>query len=358
MPAEHSERLDSLVIEQVAFGGKGIGRLSNGKICFVPGVIPGERVEVSIQRERASYAEARLERITEASPHRVKPPCPYYGPCGGCQYQHVSYEEQLVLKTRQVADVLRRLGGVENPPVEPAVASPLPYGYRNRITVHVRRGRVGYYEQASRNLLDIAGCLIASDEVNALLGELRISHPADGEYPLRTGGSFRGFRQVNDEAATLLLEAVETLADPGGGLLVDAYCGGGFFARRLRGMFSRTIGIEWSADAVRAAQEQAGENESYLHGDVALHLADALAAGDSANTTLLLDPPAEGLAGDVVDIVNARPPRRIIYVSCNPSTLARDLKLMAGNHTLRRVIPVDMFPQTAEIETIALLECP
>jgi tRNA/tmRNA/rRNA uracil-C5-methylase (TrmA/RlmC/RlmD family) len=352
----HSRGLDtSLVIEQVTFGGKGLGRLPSGKVCFVPRVIPGERVECRITREKSKHAEADLVRVLEASMDRVRPKCPVYGTCGGCSYQHISYGRQLAIKTQQVEDALRRLGGILSPVVHPAVASPLQYGYRNRISVHVRAGKVGFFGAKSHRVVDVAECPIASEMVNAELKLLRESQPRDGEYSLREPSDFRGFRQVNSAAGELLREAVGTFSAPGGELLVDAYCGAGFFAHHLRDHYKQVVGIEWSEDAVRAARDRRGENEIYLLGDVEHHLGAALESGPAESSTVLIDPPAEGIERGVTDRLLERAPGRIIYVSCNPATLARDIKLLSSKYRFQEARPVDMFPQTAEIEVVALL---
>ena len=347
-----------LAIERLAFGGAGIGRLADGKICFVPLVVPGEKVLVRIRARHSSYVEADVEEIVEPSPERVEPSCPVYGRCGGCQYQHLAYARQIAIKGEQVAEILRRLGGIRNPPVEPTVPSPLQFHYRNRITVHSRSGRVGFFGSRSRRLVEVSQCPIATERVNELLAALRASRPRDGEHPLREPSEFRGFRQVNDAAAACLLEIVEDMARPGGRLLVDAYCGAGFFAKRLAALFELTIGIEWSADAVRAARQGAGAREIYLLGDVKRHLAPAFAAAPAESTTLLLDPPEEGVEEQILETIASRKPSRLIYVSCNPSTLARDIRYLSRLYALRRACPIDMFPQTAEIEVAAFLEKP
>jgi tRNA/tmRNA/rRNA uracil-C5-methylase (TrmA/RlmC/RlmD family) len=344
-----------LAIERLAFGGAGVARLSNGKICFVSGVIPGEKVRAQLRAERASYAEADLKEIIEPSPDRAKPKCPVYGRCGGCHYQHLSYAGQLAIKTQQLAEVLKRLGGVSNPPVEPIAPSPFQFHYRNRVTVHSRSGRVGFFRARSRRIVEVSHCPIATERVNALLRALRSSNPKDGEYPLREPSAFRGFRQVNDSVADCLAGIVEEMARPGGKLFVDAYCGAGFFAKRVAALFDQTIGIEWSTDAIRIARQGAGSREIYLSGDVKRHLVPALDAAPADGTTLLVDPPEEGVEKNVLETIRSRRPSRLIYVSCNPATLARDIRYLAGTYALKRVCPVDMFPQTAEIETAALL---
>lgn len=344
-----------LIISKVAFGGAGIGTLPSGKVCFVPYVIPGEVVTARILRDKKTYAEARLENLHEASPQRVPPPCPVFGTCGGCQYQHIAYPLQLTIKRDQVSEVLNRIGGLLDPPVEATIPSPQEYGYRNRITVHTIAGKTGFFERGTRKVIDVMECPIASPGVNAKLVELRSQKPEEGEYALREPSEFYGFRQVNDAAAELLLGVVESVAQPGGRLLVDAYCGAGFFARRLQSHFQEVIGIEWSADAVRHARRESPAHVRYLQGDVIENLEAAMAAAPSAETTVLFDPPAEGLPPQVINQVSSHPPAKIIYVSCDPATLARDLKKLSSTHALVRVQPVDMFPQTAQIECVALL---
>jgi 23S rRNA (uracil1939-C5)-methyltransferase len=343
-------------VERVAFGGSGIGRLADGKVCFIPYVIPGEKVKARIRSTHSNYVEADLSEVIEVSPDRVDPKCPVFGRCGGCHYQNISYAKQLTLKSAQVAEVLQRLGGIPAAPVEPIIPSPLEFHYRNRITVHSKSGRVGFFGSRTRRIVEVKECPIATEHVNALLGKLRSSQPKDGAYPLREFSDYRGFRQVNDAAAERLLEIVEEVARPGNRLLVDAYCGAGFFARRLADLFELTIGIEWSTDAIRAAREKAGPREIYLLGDVKRHLVPALAAGPSESTTLLLDPPEAGLEGEVLETIASEHPQCLIYVSCNPATLARDLKYLARSYVLGRVCPLDMFPQTSEIEVVAVLE--
>jgi tRNA/tmRNA/rRNA uracil-C5-methylase (TrmA/RlmC/RlmD family) len=345
-----------MVIDRVAFGGAGIGRLSDGKVCFVPRVIPGEKVKVHLRTKHASYVEADLKEVVEPSADRVQPKCPVFGRCGGCQYQHASYARQLEIKSAQVREVFWRLGGILNAPVQPIVASPLELHYRNRITVRAKSGRIGFFAHRSRHIVDVEECPLATKHVNALLAELRSSQPRDGVYTLREASDYRGFRQVNDAAAERLLEIVEEMVRPGGAVLVDAFCGAGFFARRLAARFELTIGIEWSVDAVRAARQNAGAREIYLLGDVKRHLVSALGAAPAENLTLLLDPPREGLNGEIVEMIAAKSPARVIYVSCNLATLARDLKRMASCYLLKRACPVDLFPQTGDIEVVALLE--
>lgn len=343
-----------LEITDVAFGGKGVGRLADGRVAFVPDTLPGERVEVRLTRETARFVEAAQERLLEASPRRVSAPCPYFGVCGGCSYQHASYDYQLELKTRQVRETLRRLGGIAEPCVLEAVPSPSPYGYRNRITVHRRAGQIGFHRRDGAGLVDIEACLLASEPVNAALDALRREPFREGARPLREHRDRFGFHQTNDEVADLLLAAVEVAAGEGGDL-VDAYCGDGFFARRLAGRFARVVGIEWNDRSVAQAREVAAANESYLAGDVTEHLGDVLSGLDAGRTTVILDPPAQGVDARVLDILTAQRVARLIYVSCNPATLARDLKGLAAAYRLDRAQPFDMFPQTAEIEVLAVL---
>ena len=330
-----------------------MGRLPDGRVCFVHGTLPGERAIVQVVKSKKNHAEADLIRILEASPRRLAPRCPVFGECGGCSYQHMDYALQLEIKTTQVADLLRRVGGITNTEVLPMLASPLIWGYRNRLSVHVSRGQVGFYHRKSHHLVDVVACPLGSESVNAELATLRESRPRyDSRITLREKPGQKGFSQVNDGAAELLAGIAREMA-PNGDLLVDAYCGAGFFSKKLRPGFQKIIGIEWSDAAVRAARMDATEKETYISGSVENHLRDSLPATREAQATLLVDPPAEGLSPDVIHAILTRPPETLIYISCDPATFARDAKKLTSTYSLERVQPVDMFPQTAEIELIA-----
>lgn len=348
-------------INDIGFGGRGVGRV-DGVACFVPGVIEKEKVRVKIAKVKSRMMEAWLLEVLEPSPYRVEPPCPVFLKCGGCSYQHIDYPHQLQIKETQLREALRRLGGLSDPPVLPMIASPEPYGYRNRIAVHVRDGNVGFYAEGSNRVIPVKKCLIASPEVDLGFQDLLKERPRDGDYLIGEKKRYGGFRQVNNAVAEILKETVREAvrpsdeATPIAGLLVDAYCGAGFFAHELQELFTKVIGIERSIASVAMASRQAAENEEYIAGDVELKLGEALGAGKSEETVLLLDPPSEGLAELAMEAILQNPPARIVYVSCNPATLARDAKRLAGNYRLVQVTPLDMFPQTAEIESVSVFQ--
>jgi 23S rRNA (uracil1939-C5)-methyltransferase len=348
-----------LQITDVAFGGKGVAR-ANGKAVFVPYVIDGETVAGNITRERKKFLEAELESIVTASPHRVEPRCPYFGRCGGCVYQHIDYEHQLALKWRQVKETLRRIGGLKEPPMRPFIPSPIEYEYRNRITVHVRDGVVGFFRRESNKLLDIECCPIALNEVNAQLTELRASRPRDGHYTLRASARPRVFAQANDAVAAAMLDLVDRLLGSATGTLIDAYCGAGFFSKRLRRRFEKVIGIDWDPHAIAVAREDANENETYIAADVEAELGARLRSiappSQEAKSAVIVDPPATGLSKMILETLIEHQPTHLIYVSCNPATLARDLAVLEKSFGVDSNTPLDMFPQTAEIECVAHLE--
>jgi tRNA/tmRNA/rRNA uracil-C5-methylase (TrmA/RlmC/RlmD family) len=374
-------RTVDLTVKDIAFGGKGVGRI-DGKAIFVPFTISGERVRVRIVREKKHFAEAEVVDLIEASPHRVAPPCPYFGRCGGCAYQHINYEQQLAIKSRQVREVLQRIGKLKDLPMRPIIPSPRQYAYRNRITVHAQDGVIGFFQRDSHRLIDIEHCPIARDEVNCALTELRRHRVRDGNYTLRAESGPRVFSQTNDDVASALREMINGLIPAGQELLIDVYCGSGFFAKALLDKFERVIGIDWDKFAIAAAKENATEKEIYITGDVdeelgrilprndveaAVPAAKRMVAGDTPATTLIVDPPATGLSEKmrktIVDLATERvrpngglAPNRLIYVSCNPATLARDLSELHKKFSIESVTPLDMFPQTAEIEVLAHLQ--
>lgn len=252
------------------------------------------------------------------------------------------------------------------------VASPRQYQYRNRITVHAQNGVIGLFRRDSHRLIDIERCPIACEEVNRALAELRTqSRIRDGHYTLRARAGPRVFSQTNDAVANAIRDLMVDLVPPNQELLIDAYCGAGFFAKALLDKFENVIGIDWDRFAIGAAKENATDKETYVAGDLetellklrAVHL-NRLSSGNKTaskhlgppvSTTLIVDPPATGLSEPVRDAIVDLAPETLIYVSCNPPTLARDLKNLQHRFAINSITPLDMFPQTAEIEVLTHL---
>jgi tRNA/tmRNA/rRNA uracil-C5-methylase (TrmA/RlmC/RlmD family) len=352
-------RIVDLKIADIAFGGKGVAR-ENGKAVFVPYTIEGETVSAEIVREKKQFAEAELVDVKESSPDRVTPECPYFGRCGGCAYQHIDYEHQFAIKWRQVRDVLQRIGKLKDIPMRPIIPSPKQYGYRSRITVHAQDGVIGFFRRDSHRLIDIERCPISGDEVNRALAELRAQPQVrDGHYTLRASSRPRDFSLTNDAVANALRDLVDNLVAPDQQLLIDAYCGAGFFAKALLDKFERVIGLDWDRFAIEAARKNATAKESFIAGDLDLaidRLRSIVSGFRSEKTTLLVDPPAVGLSATMRKAIVDLAPATLIYVSCNPATLARDLRELQEKFTINSVTPLDMFPQTAEIEVVVQLQ--
>jgi tRNA/tmRNA/rRNA uracil-C5-methylase (TrmA/RlmC/RlmD family) len=343
-----------LKIQDVAFGGNGVAR-DNGKAVFIPYTIDGEKVSAQITHEKKHFAEAQLREVLQSSADRVTPECPYFGRCGGCSYQHMSYAHQLEIKSRQVEQALKRIGHFDVVPMQPMVASPQPYAYRNRITVHCEDGVIGFYRRDEHRLIDVERCPISQPEVNDELKNLRAAFPADGHYTLRARSDIRTFSQTNDAVAERLRAHVRDLISNHGPLLIDAYCGAGFFAKALIDKFDSVIGIDWDRFAIAQAKQNAAKKELYVAGDVDTELQTRGGEVPRRSATVIVDPPAIGLTSVGRRAINELQPITFIYVSCNPPTLARDLAAFREHFTIESVTPFDMFPQTAEIEVAVKL---
>jgi 23S rRNA (uracil1939-C5)-methyltransferase len=359
-----------VIIRDVAFGGAGVGELPDGRVAFVPFTLEGERVRVRVTREKKGFAEAELVELREASPKRVRPICPLFGQCGGCAYQHADYAEQVRIKAKQVRDTLERIGGLRDlpsPRVEPA---PAPYGYRNKIAVHsAPSGAMGFYSADGKSVVDVARCPIAAPEVNEQLHRLRRTgrrprHAVIEDAAARAGAPGGSFHQVNTAmAARLLAWAREEAPAAGASRLLDAYCGAGFFAFGLADLFPEVCGLDRDARAISAATARGSrekrENLRFFAAPVEEKLAWFLDAANAPKTVALVDPPREGLDPAGARALAAARCPRVLYVSCNPSTLARDLKRLAGPdgpYRLAALAVFDMFPQTASVEAGARLD--
>jgi 23S rRNA (uracil1939-C5)-methyltransferase len=344
--------IHGLRIEEIAFGGAGVAR-SGGKVVFVPFTIEEEIVDVRVVESRRSFDLGRLEAVRKSSEHRMVAPCPFFQDCGGCDYQHITYTHQLGVKQNQIAQVLARIAKLSGFEVKPVVPSPKTFGFRNRIVVHCDQDKIGFFKKQSRTIVDIPQCLIASDAVNAKLREFRAGRPRPGTHStIRERDQITTFSQTNDGVAALLMKFVR--AQVKGRVVLDVYCGAGFFAHDLADLVEKVVGIDWSEPAIRQARRLANNNETYLCGDAG-ELLDGILEKEGPST-VILDPSATGISEDVVVSLTRRPPPQLIYVSCNPATFARDIHRLSPAFRLQAVQPFDMFPQTAEIEVVGVLE--
>jgi tRNA/tmRNA/rRNA uracil-C5-methylase (TrmA/RlmC/RlmD family) len=370
-PLAVGQRL-SLVVSDVGFGGEGVAR-HDDFVVFIPFVLTGEEVEAEIVEVKKHFARARLIAILKPSDLRVTPPCRYFGECGGCQYQHMAYSLQLVVKRKQVVDLLERIGGFSSALVGELVPCPQSFHYRNRIMVRsywnkAKQGfDVGFLRADSRQVVDIEECQIAESELNEQLQVLRRKPPARAglKFVLRKlpGGWVvppDSFFQNNFFLLPQLVTAVrERLEESGARYLIDAYCGVGFFGLELAASLEAFIGVEVDHHAIKAARQNAAargcRNGHFIQGRAELLLAQLLQRFPSDATAVLIDPPRTGCPPESIEALRRNRPRQILYVSCHPATLARDLNALCadGVFELARVTPLDMFPQTQHVECVA-----
>lgn len=362
----------TLTITDIAFGGEGVARIEDF-VIFVPFVLVGEVVEAQITETKKRFGRARLLKVLQASPERVNPKCRYFTDCGGCQYQHVTYAAQLKLKHKQVCDLFRRIGGIDPETIAPVIGCPEPYGYRNRIMIRSQWDKfkqglnIGFIRADNRLVVDIEECPIAEPAINEQIKYVRLHPPPKGglkvvlRIPPENWQLPRdSFFQNNFFLLPKLVEVVrDRLRSAGTRHLVDVYCGVGFFGIELANQVESFVGVELDRLAIEAARRNAAErhliNGEFLAGTAEELLPDLLRRFSSQRTTVLLDPPRKGCAPAMLNLLRDVRPRQIIYISCHPATMARDLNILCadGVFKLAQVTPIDMFPQTQHVETIA-----
>jgi len=347
-----------VTIEKVIFGGDGLARTPQGFIVFVPFSAEGDRVRVKIVERKAHHARGEIVELTQPGPARENPPCSYYAKCGGCQYQHLTYAEESRLKENQVKEAFARVGKLPDAPVLPMIPSPNPYGYRNRITVHAEGGKIGFRGVNGRDLIDIRECLLARPGVNAELERLRAGQQAEGHYSLRDSTVPRsGFFQANHDLHDALRGLIASALPEEGVSLQEGYCGGGFFTEIVASRFQRVIAIDNDPRTLRDARRLGLTNVEWREADVATALPEELRALTEATgkeTSVLVDPPREGLPLRLAEALCLDPVAHLVYVSCDPATLARDAKLLSKTYRLVSVQPIDLFPRTAQIECVSI----
>ncbi len=343
-------------IHDIAFGGDGVAR-HEGRVIFIPYAAPQEQLKVRITRVKKDYAHGEISELIRSGTGRCEPKCRYYRVCGGCQYQHLEYETQLAIKEKQLRDVLGRIGGIQNPNILQFLKSPQPYGYRNRISVHQEDERVGFRGCDGRSLVEVEECVIASVEVNRKLRYLR-SHPGRREhYSLREDEIPReGFYQTNRFLLDPLRELVALQITAGAPLVIECYGGAGFFTPGISEKAKRVILVESDAKLAQEARGIAAQNVEVREVECEEVLPEFLHLPELPDAEIVVDPPREGLSSGMRKLLAGFPARKLIYLSCNPSTLARDLKEMAPHWKPLQFQPVDLFPQTAHFECLAVCE--
>ena len=356
-PAVAPARGDLLdvTIEKIIFGGDGLARTSHNFVVFIPFCAAGEHLRVRVTERKAHHARAEIVEVLAPSMERVAAPCPYYGRCGGCQYQHLDYREECRLKERQVYEAFTRVGKIAEPVIRPIIPSPADYGYRNRITVHAEEGRVGFRAVDGRELVDVRECLIARPEVNAALARLRAAKPADGHFSLRDATvPESGFFQSNHPLRDTLQGLVAASLPDRGELLLEGYCGGGFFTGAVAGRFGQVVAVDSDPRTLIDARRLNLPNVEWRKADAAIALADELRERAGRDIAVLVDPPREGLPVRLVEALTLDPVPHLTYVSCDPSTLARDARQLSSRYELVSVQPIDCFPRTAQIECVSV----
>ncbi len=340
------------------FGGDGLARINAGFVVFVPFAAEQDRLRVRLTERKAHHARAEIVEILQPGLGRENPPCLYYGRCGGCQYQHLTYAEECRLKENQVREAFTRVGKLPEAPILPLIPAPQPYGYRNRITVHAESGRIGFRGINGRDLIDIRECLLARPDVHAQLSRLRANRPVDGHYSLRDATvPPSGFFQANHDLRESLRDLIAKSLPERGATLLEGYCGGGFFTEIVAGRFQRVLAVDNDPRTLRDAHRLELPQVEWREGDVAFILPEELRAlvGDSGKeTSVLVDPPREGLPVRLAEALVLDPVAHLVYVSCDPATLARDARMLAKTYRLLSVQPIDLFPRTAQIECVSM----
>jgi len=397
-------------IESLVSGGKGLGRLPDGKAIFVPFVLPDERVRIRVQFEKKGYALGELLEVLDENPKRIKPKCMHYQQCGGCHLQHIAYADQAQFKREILIEQLQRIGGLEHIPAIEMIEADAQWQYRNAVQFHATtEGKLAFMDAAHARPFPVQECWLPMDAIASHWPQISLDEAIDvkrleirqnhaGEillifesnaaeipemevtlplsaihlneedevvlsgdpYLLQKVGphtfqvSARSFFQTNFQGAHALVNTVMEMASPSHGTLLDLYCGVGLFSRFLAEQFTNIVAVELARSACDDFLINLAEFEhiSLYQGAVEHVLPDLDVQADC----VIVDPPRKGLDRFALDAISDMRTPAVIYVSCDPSTLARDIKrFYIAGYTLSRSVLVDMFPQTHHIESVNYL---
>ncbi len=381
-------KLIELTVEKTAFGGEGIAHLPGGKTCFVEGALPGETVSAEILSEKKNFVKARVRQILQISPDRVTPPCPYYGHCGGCQYQHVSYPTELKFKEDQVRELLSHQAGIDPGLIAPIRYSDRDYGYRNSVTLHAQKTMFGFIAKDNRSLIPIKNCLLADERLEPVFRSKpqkkkkadRVTFKLDEkgrivsdleetffrirlkEEPFLV--SSKGFFQNNLAVTELIADQISGwIEEEAPEVFFDLYAGVGIFSFLSAKRVPNIVCVEENAQSIQALKMNRDERKrpsmEVLEGKVERIFPERFQKDARSKTLILMDPPRQGVdTGFARFLADRSDASSIIYLSCDPSTLARDLKtLLSGDrYRVAQIVPFDMFPRTAHVEVLVRID--
>jgi len=350
-------------------GGEGVSRLDDGRVVFIRGAAREDVLEIELIKEHAKLAWAKIINIISPSQYRIESDCSFYPECGGCNYRHITYEEELFAKLQCVNDALLRIGGLSIS-IDRILHTGRINGYRNKVVLHSNGFSFGFYRAQSNYIIPVDRCLLLKDDLNEAVKLLSQSDIDSENVVFRSGRNgleqpleemldgliykLKGFFQVNTDAALMLFQkAREYAALSKSDILIDLYCGVGALTLFVGRDAGYALGVENNPGAVKTAKENALRN-NLRH----IEFIDADAAHWDLKITdpdcVIVDPPRKGLSPEAIKKVLSLSPKRLVYISCNPATLARDLKALT-DYTITEICAVDMFPRTANIECCCLM---
>lgn len=379
--------------------GRGIGKIDN-KIIFIPNTLPGEIIEYNITKSKKKYLEGEITKFIKKSSQRIEPICPYYNKCGGCQLMHLNYQNQLKYKQEKIENIIHKYVN-ENIKIESIIKADNIYNYRNKITLH-SKNKIGMYKKDSNDIINIDSCLIANNKINEIIKELNKINIYEDEIIIRNNGqdsllkyqneqnnfnkinvdsiilnnqnikgkgynietienlkfiiSPTSFFQVNTEQTIKLYNLIKNLANCNkSDNILDLYCGTGTIGLFINNNSKNILGIEINKDAIKDANQNIIlnhiQNAKFINDDAKNYINKVNYQPD----IIIVDPPRSGLFKGMIEKLIKFKAKKIIYVSCDPITLSRDLKELTNRYQIEKIYPIDMFPNTYHVESVCLL---
>jgi 23S rRNA (uracil1939-C5)-methyltransferase len=411
MAEQDKQNIYTVTIDRMVYGGEAMGRLPDGRAVFIPFALPREKVDVRLTEEKRGHARGEIVQIIEESPDRISTPCGKHQACGGCHYQHIPYDLQIKFKKEILKDQLERIGKLVAPIVKDTIPSPKIWRYRNQVQFHINRvGKLGYYEPGTNRMVSPDDCPVAEEAIEEIVPQLKIDpeswiervslrvgieddvllilegsedippeisiedlpisavyigpgglvHLAGSEYLVMEvlGRQFKvsaeSFFQVNTVQTENLVKLILSYLPEKMDTFLELYSGVGLFSAFIAPKVSRLAAVEFSERAVDDFGSNLDEydNVEVYQGKVE----EILPHLDISPDAVLIDPPRAGLGRKTLSALLAKESPLILYVSCDPATLARDARyLVEGGYRLKEITPIDMFPQTYHIECVALM---